>query len=87
MLDLKDMTELLYIHDAFDKLNTILLGTELLVCTDEGILGAFSRIHAVIERNISTTFKESDCQDIWKVADNTSLTPEQRAKILLEDAR
>lgn len=31
MLSVKDMTDLLYIHDACDKLNTILLGTEMMV--------------------------------------------------------
>lgn len=50
MLDVTDMTELIYIHDACDTLNTTLLGKELLVGFNEGLLGAFSRVHAVIER-------------------------------------
>ena len=52
MLNAKDMADLLYIHDACDKLNITLLGTELMVGYHEGVLGALSRIHGIIERNV-----------------------------------
>ncbi len=85
MLDVRDMTELIYIHDACDTLNKTLLGNELLVGFGEGLLGAFSRIHAVIERNAAENLKKNDYEGVWKIVDNTSLTPEQRAKLLVDD--
>lgn len=84
MLDVRDMTELIYIHDACDTLNTTLLGKELLVGFHEGLLGAFSRVHAVIERNAAENLKKNDYEGVWKIVDNTSLTPEQRAKLLVD---
>ena len=48
MLNAKDMTDLLYIHAACDKLNITLLGTELMVGYYEGVLGALSRIHGIM---------------------------------------
>ena len=44
MLSVKDMETLICIHDAYGMLNTTLMGTELLVTPNEGVLGAFSRI-------------------------------------------
>lgn len=86
MLNERDMTDLIYIHDACDLLNTTLLGRELLLGFHEGILGAFSRVHSVIEKNAAKDLQKNDYDGVWKIMDNTSLTPEQRAKLLVGDA-
>lgn len=54
MLNVKDMTELIYIH-------------------------------AVIERNATEKLKKNDYKGVWEIMDNTSLTPEKRAKLLVGD--
>lgn len=87
MLSVMDMTELIYIHDAYDTLNTALLGTELIVGFHEGILGALSRIHAVIERNTTEELKKDDYKNVWKIVNNIKLSPEQRAEMLVKTNR
>lgn len=86
MLSVRDMTELIYIHEACDALNTTLLGADTAVCFHEGHLGALSRIHVVIERNAKEELKKNDYEGVWKIVDDTSLTPEQRAAMLVGDA-
>lgn len=83
MISVRDMTDLIYIHDACDSLNTALLGVELMVGFHEGILGALSRIHNVIERNVAEELKKNDYKETWKIADDTSIPPEERARMLL----
>lgn len=85
MFSVKDMEVLICIHDAYETLNTTLLGTELLVCSYEGVLGAFSQIHAVIERNAAEKLKKNNCEGVWKIVNDKSLTPKQQAEMLLED--
>lgn len=86
MLNAKDMTDLLYIHAACDKLNITLLGTELMVGYHEGVLGALSRIHGIIERNVPEDLKKNDYENVWKIVEDTSLTMEQQAEILVGNA-
>ena len=83
MLNVKDMTDLLYIHDACDKLNTAMLGKETFLGYHQGILGALSRVHGVIERNAREELKKNDYKRVWEIAQDTSLTMEQRAEMLL----
>ena len=83
MISVQDMTDLLYIHDAYDNLNTSLLGVELVVDYHEGNLGALSRIHTVIQRNAAEELKKNDYKAVWEIAEDTSLTPEERARMLL----
>lgn len=83
MLDVRDMTELIYVHDAYNILNTTLLGKGMVVGFHEGVLGAFSRVHAVIQRNAAPNLQKDDCESVWEIVNNTSLTPEQRAKLLV----
>lgn len=84
MLDVRDMTDMIYIHDACVTLNTTLLGKEMIVGFHEGLLGAFSRVHVVIERNAAENLKKNDYEGVWKIMENTLLTPEQRAKLLID---
>lgn len=83
MISVKDMTDLIYIHDACDSLNTTLLGVELMVGFHEGVLGALSRIHTVIERNVAEELKKNDYKKVWEIADDISIPAEERAKMLL----
>ena len=82
MLSVKDMTDLLYIHDACDKLNTTMLGKETFLGYHQGILGALSRVHGVIERNAREELKKNDYKRVWEIAEDTSLTLEQQAEML-----
>lgn len=83
MTSVQDMTELLYINDAYYRLNATLLGEETAISFREGNLGALSRVHNIIERNAIDEFKQNDYKGVWIIADDTSKTPEERAKILL----
>ncbi|MCI8338302.1 MAG: hypothetical protein HFH62_06400 [Lachnospiraceae bacterium] len=83
MISLQDMTELLYINDAYYKINTAIFGEEIAISFHEGSLGALSRIHNLIERNASDKFKQHNHKKLGAIADDTSKTPEERAKILL----
>lgn len=84
MLSVKDMEALICIHDAYEMLNTTLMGTELLVSPSEGVLGAFSRVHAVIENNVAERLKNNHYETVWKIVEDKSLTPKQQAEMLLE---
>lgn len=85
MLSVKDMETLICIHDAYWILNTALMGTELLVTQNEGVLGAFSRIHSVIENNVADRLKKNHCEAVWKIVEDKTLTPKQKAEMLLEE--
>ncbi len=83
MLSVKDMETLICIHDAYGTLNSTLMGTELLVTPEEGVLGAFSRIYAVIEGNVAVELKKNHCEAVWKIVDDKSLTTKRQAEMLL----
>lgn len=83
MISVQDMTELLYIHDAYDELNRALFGNEIMLGLQEGNFGSLSRVHNLIERNAAEKLKKNDGKDIWEIAENKSISPEERAKILL----
>lgn len=83
MLSVNDMEMLICIYDAYGMLNTTLMGTELLVTPDEGVLGAFSRIHSVIENNVAERLKKNHFEAVWKIVEDKTLTPKQQAEMLL----
>lgn len=84
MVSVKDMADMIYIHDAFDSLNSSLFGVEKIVEFHEGIMGAMSRIHGLIERNAAPELQKNDYEEVWKIADDTSKTAEERAEMLLK---
>ncbi len=43
MISVQDMTELLYINDAYYKINTAIFGEEIAISFHEGSLGAEER--------------------------------------------
>lgn len=80
---MQDMADMLYIHDAYDNLNIALFGIEMVVGFHEGNMGAMSRIHNLIERNVAEELKKNDYKRVWEIADDISKTPEERAEMLL----
>ena len=52
----------------------------------EGYLGALGRIFRVIERNMSEKWRQDDNSAI-RILDAISLTPKERARILLDDSK
>lgn len=79
-LDLRDMTELIRIHDAYKGLNTALYGSELVLGFDGGYIGALGRIYKVIDDNIPKCMQPVSAEILSKI----SIEPEERAKLLLQ---
>lgn len=84
MVSVKDMTDMIYIHDAYDSLHTALFGEEMMLGFNDGNMGAMSRIHDLIERNAAEELKKNNYEGVWKIADDTSKTAEERAEMLLK---
>lgn len=75
----QNMTDLIYIHDAYKALNNALFGTEIVFGYQEGCMGALGRIYQVIDKNVPESMKSVSTQ----ILANTSIKPETRAKMLL----
>ena len=84
MISVKDMTDLVYVYDAYITINKVLFGDAMLLGFHEGSFGKISRICNVIQRNVAEKLKKDECENAWKILDNISLTPEDRARKLLE---
>lgn len=82
-IGLEDMIHLVYIMDAYRKLNITCCGEEIMMGFDEGCIGALSRIYRVIEHNACEDMRKKDFKKGDKILLDDSLTPEQRAKKLL----
>lgn len=82
-IDLEGMVHLVYIMDAYRKLNITLYGEEIMMGFDEGCIGALSRIYKVIEHNACADMRKNDFKKGDKILLDTSLTAEERAKKLL----
>lgn len=78
----QDMADLIRIRDAYESMNKSLLGKEVALLFHEGYLGELGRIFQVIDRNVSDKCKQDDDGPI-KILDTVSLTPEERAKLVL----
>lgn len=83
-MDVQDMADLIYIRDAYKSLNASLFGAEVTLVFYEGYMGALGRVYRVIERNVSDKWKKDD-DGAMRILDDTSLTPETRAEMLLEE--
>ena len=79
-ISVEDMTHLLMIYEAYQKLLVTLIGSETILRYDEGCLGAMTGALAVIENNVSKELKEEDIDEI--VLDHL-LEPEEKARKLL----
>lgn len=81
MISVKDMADLVY--DAYITINRALFGDAVLLGFHEGNFGTISRIFNVIERNVADELKKDDYKATWEILDDTSISPEERAKRLL----
>lgn len=79
----QDMTDLVYICDAYDAINTALFGDKLILGFHEGNFGALSRAFDLIKRNVPENLKADDCEIMYTILRDTSIPPEERAKMLL----
>ncbi len=82
-MTVQDMADLIQVHDAYKSLNTSLHGNFTAYAFDEGILGKMSRIYPVIARHFLSKYQENDTHDGEKILEDTSMEPEERAKILM----
>lgn len=82
-MDERDMTDLIYIHDAYNVINEALFGGEVAFGFNEGSFGALSRVYRVIERNAAEELKKNDGDELYEILKDISRTPEERAKLLL----
>ena len=83
-MDLQDMADLIYARDAYKDMNKSLHGAEMALAFHEGQLGALGRVFRVIDRNVSEKWKKDD-SGVMQILDAITLTPEERAGLLLED--
>ena len=83
MISVNDMADLVYVYDAYITINKALFGDAVLLGFHEGNFGTISRIFNVIERNVADVLKKDDYKATWEILDNTSMSPEDRAKKLL----
>lgn len=83
MISVKDMTDLVYVYDAYIAINKVLFGDAMLLGFHEGNFGTISRIFNVMERNVADELKKDDYKATWEILDDTSIPPEERAKKLL----
>lgn len=81
-MGLEDMVHLVYIMDAYRKLNITLYGEEIMMGFDEGCIGTLSRIYRVIEHNACEDMRKDDFKEGDKILLDTSLSAEERAKKL-----
>lgn len=79
-LGVRDMTELIQIHDTYKSLNSALFGSELVLGFDSGYIGALGRIYKVIDDNIPKCMQSNSTE----ILADTSIEAEQRAKMLLQ---
>lgn len=82
-MDLEDMVHLVYIMDAYRKLNITCYGEEIMMGFEEGCIGALSRIYRVIEHNACADMRKDDFKKGDKILLDDALTAEERAKKLL----
>lgn len=79
-LSVRDMTELIQIHDTYKSLNSALFGGEMVLGFDSGYIGALGRIYKVIDDNIPKCMQSNSTE----ILADTSIEAEQRAKMLLQ---
>lgn len=82
-ITLEDMVNLIHIHDAYKSLNTCLHGENMELTYDEGTLGEMGRIYEIISRHTSPKFQENDVYEGEIILADTSLAPEERARLLM----
>lgn len=86
VLDVKDMTHLVYVYDAIKKLNKLLLGEWEIHGRDGGILEELDRVCDVIEGGICAEIRLRGEDEMYEcladILDDAGKAPEERAKLL-----
>ncbi|MDE7327023.1 MAG: hypothetical protein K2N63_12265 [Lachnospiraceae bacterium] len=88
VLDVKDMTHLIYMYDAIKKLNIILLGEWEIYSRDGGMLEELDRVCDVIEHGVCAKLRLSLGDKMYEyleyILDDAGKAAEERAKKLIE---
>ena len=88
VLDVKDMTHLVYVYDAIRKLNKLLLGEWEIHGRDGGVLRELDRVCDVIEHGICAEIRLRENDEMYgrlvNILDDEEKAPEERAKLLTE---
>lgn len=82
-ITIQDMADLINIHDAYRALNTSLHGDFTAYAFDEGLFGKMSRVFPVITRHFLPRYQEDDIYEGEKILADTSIEPEERARMLM----
>lgn len=86
VLDVQDMTHLVYMYDSIRKLNKILLGEWEIHGRDGGVLEELDRVCDVIEGGICAELRLRGEDEMYEcladILDDAGKAPEERAKLL-----
>ena len=86
VLDVKDMTHLVYVYDSIKKLNKLLLGEWEVYGRDGGVLRELDRVCDVIEHCICAEVRLRGEDEMYEcladILDDAEKAPEERAKLL-----
>ena len=80
---LEDMVHLIYIFDAYNELNHMITGGNLISHYDDGLLGKFSRVFGIINPHIVAELRDGDDPAGYEILNDTEKSPVMRAKILM----
>ncbi len=83
----KNMTDLIYIYDSYKKISTMLFGEGALLPFHTDGSGAMGRLYRLIESYVGKAWLDSHSEDIDRILENDTLTPEERAQLLLTNYR
>lgn len=86
VLDVKDMTHLVYVYDSIKKLNKLLLGEWEIHGRDDGVLGELDRVCDVIEDGVCAEIRLRGADEMYEfltdILDDAGKAPEERARML-----
>lgn len=86
VLDVKNMTHLVYVYDAIKKLNKLLLGEWEIHGRDGGVLEELDRVCDVIEHGVCAEIRLRGEDEMYErlagILDDAEKAPEERAKLL-----
>lgn len=86
VLDVKDMTHLVYVYDSIRKLNKLLLGEWEIHGRDGGVLRELDRVCDVIEHGVCAEIRLCGEDEMYEclsnILDDAGKAPEERAKLL-----
>ena len=83
MISLRDMTDMIYVYDAYCAINRALFGEAVFFGFSDGNWGTMTRMFNVIERNVADELKKDNFKEAKAILDSSLLTPEERARKLL----